>query len=434
MMPSIINSSEGLLRSRTDSWDSVPPIPPGARVHSLRLRVERWRCWPQGQWELAPGVNALIGPNGAGKTSLVEALSVLSPGRGLRQACPSTWTHRPVQYTHTDPSCHTTNNTNAHGFSAALIESSWRTGLDIMFEDGTMVQLETGLHEGRRKAWANGAPMKSVAGLGPWLRLVWPLEGLAHSTTHRRVALNRLIFAIDPGYGTLLTQYDKALRQRHALFAQNERNTAWHTSVEHVLARTGWAIAHTRYHVMRHLDQQMQQTHSPFACPDISLHGALEDMTAWFTSDQDHQNQDLYQQNKTNNQKSDAIIQAYAERLERDRPLDSQRHTTHFGPHRTRVHITHPHYAREIALCSRGEQTGLLMAITLATIRLCVIQKGTGTTLLLLDEIMAHLDPVRQKWLWEDLIQTGLPVVLTGLPDLPMNAPVHVIILKPREP
>jgi DNA replication and repair protein RecF len=334
------------------------------------LSARSFRCYDLFSHTFTDPVVILLGPNGSGKTSLLEALSLLAPGRGMRST-PSSF----LKKQHSD--------------------IPWHILFSIETDTGPLI-LETYETNGMRKISVNRTPLKSHILAHQWLSVLWPPDYWEDKSAHKRAYLNRLVFTLFPSYGELLLKYEKVLRQRSLLLCQNETNQMWYESLEQTLANLGVDIFHQRNQALSAIQEEIYKAETPFPQPALNLEGLLE---------------------STFPENNDA--QWYAKMLAHKRSQDQIKKSTSFGIHKTQFFITHPN-GRNASLCSTGEQKGLLLSIVLAVKRLLIKKHPEKIHILLLDEVMARLDFQRQSWLWQEIAkpQHNTFVWITGLPDL----------------
>lgn len=351
--------------------------------YACKISLEGFRCYDSFVKEFSGPLISLIGPNGVGKTSLLEALSLFSPGKGLRGGPTAV-------------------------FQNHKCDTPWRIRFQLESATGPLV-LETSLKDNRRKVYVNDAPLKNVASICQWIQVIWPILTLNEGMTARRSYLNRLVFVLFPAYAALIMQYEKALKQRNLLLAQGEKNPLWYESLERILAENGVLIAHYRKKALACLMTEMESSVTPLPTPHLSLEGEAETLIEA-------------------NPSYPPSYAEYAQKLISARPVDFIKKTTSFGVHKTRFLITHPN-TRESLLCSTGEQKGLLLSVTLALLRLSCAQSPDIAHLLLLDEMMAHIDEQKQEWLWQELRALKTHVFLTGLESLKIPCDILTIPL-----
>jgi DNA replication and repair protein RecF len=350
-----------------------------ARVHVSGLRLVDFRNYPSLSLDLKPGPVVLSGDNGAGKTNLLEAISFLTPGRGLRRS----------------PYEEVAREGGAGGFAV-------HARLDGDFGASEIGTGTAGLTEGSesgRRVRINGAPAKSADNLLEWLRVVWLTPAMdalfSGPGGDRRRFLDRLVLAIDPGHGQRAIAYEKAMRGRNRLLSENSRDPRWFTAIEAQMAETGVAIAAARVELLRLLSAMIERLpdSGPFPKSDIELAGSLE-MAISRASAVDVEEQ---------------FRRALSDGRDRDRAAGR----TLDGPHRTDLLVRHRPKSMPAELSSTGEQKALLIGIVLSHARLCGEISGR-VPILLLDEVAAHLDIGRRAALFSILDDLGCQAFMTG--------------------
>ena len=315
--------------------------------------------------------NLLVGQNGAGKTNVLEALSFLAPGRGLRRAALA-------------------------DVAAQDGPGGFAVSADLTTPSGP-VRLGTGTapeRPGRRIVQVNRAETPAVR-LGEWLSLGWLTPAMdrlfMEGAGARRRFLDRLVLAIEPGHARHAAQLENALRERNRLLAEPfEPDPAWLDAIEAQLAEAGAAVAAARHRLIEALSGALAQwPDQPFARPDLAYAaGGPVDRAA--------------------------LVAALREGRRRDRA--AQRTLT--GPHRDDLVVTMAGKQQRAAECSTGEQKAMLIAITLAHAGLL---DENRPALLLLDEVAAHLDPLRREALFDRLRTGRAQVWLTGTELAPFS-------------
>jgi len=346
-------------------------------THISRLTLTNFRNYPALSLDLRPGAVVFTGDNGAGKTNLLEAISFLTPGRGLRRA----------------PYADVVREASGNGFSIhAVIEGEFG---DVEIGTGT-----SGMEgEAGRRVRINGANARSADDMLEWLRVLWLTPAMDTLFTgpagDRRRFLDRLVLAIDPSHGQRALDYEKAMRGRNRLLGEDRYDRQWFEAIETQMAETGVAIAAARAEMVRLLAAMIEKlpASGPFPQADISLSGTLE-------SQIDHQPAVEIEE---------GFRRALAEGRERDRAAGR----TLEGPHRSDLIVMHRPKAMPAELCSTGEQKALLVGIIVSHARLCGEMSGT-VPILLLDEIAAHLDAGRRAALFSILEELGCQAFMTG--------------------
>jgi len=328
-----------------------------------RLILTDFRSYAAATIEAGPGFVVLTGENGAGKTNILEAVSLLAPGKGLRGASLSEMARTG----------------GPGGFAVAA-----RLG-----EDGEIGTGTTAAAPERRQVRINGTAAAATA-LSEWLSILWLTPAMDRLFTEgasgRRRFLDRLVLALESGHGHHAARYEAAMRARNKLLAEPEgADPAWLAALEVGMAEHGAAIAAARARTVTALAERLAEApEGPFARAGLALEG-------WPAADE----------------------AAFAAELRAGRGRDVGAGRTLAGPHRSDLAVTHLGKAQPADRCSTGEQKALLLGIVLAHAGL-VAERVGRPPLLLLDEVAAHLDPIRRAALFERLAATGGQVWVTG--------------------
>ncbi len=322
-------------------------------------------------------INLLVGENGAGKTNVLEAVSLLAPGRGLRRAALADMARAGV----------------ALGFAVSAQLNPGDASEPVRLGTGAAAE-----RPGRRIVRVAGA-QASASALAEWLAIGWltpAMDGLfTDSAGARRRYLDRLTLALDPAHARNAARYEAALRERNRLLADAaEPDPAWLESLEGQMAQAGAMVAQGRARLVERLGAALaEQPERPFARPALAYlpAGPLEPA-------------DL------------------ARALAAGRARDRMAQRTREGPHRDELEVrmtgTSQGPGTPAALASTGEQKAMLIAITLAHAELAAAGRPS---VLLLDEVAAHLDPLRRAALFERLAAGRAQVWLTGTELAPFD-------------
>jgi DNA replication and repair protein RecF len=352
------------------------------QTHVARLSLADFRNYSSLALDFAPGAVVLTGDNGAGKTNLLEAISFLSPGRGLRRAALDD-----VARAGARPGA-------SSGFA---IHARLEGGFGEV-EIGTGTYGEPGEAAARRLR-INGAPARSADDLLDWVRVMWLTPSMDALFTgpaaERRRFVDRLVLAIDPAHGRRALAYEKAMRGRNRLLSDNVRDEGWFGAIETQMAETGTAIAAARVEIVRLLAAMIERLPGggPFPQADIALAGTIEEALAGMAA-------------------TDAE-EDFRRGLARNRERDRAAGRTLEGPHRSDLAVRHRPKDMAAALCSTGEQKALLTGLVLSHARL-VAELSGAAPILLLDEIAAHLDSVRRAALFAILEELDCQAFMTG--------------------
>ena len=311
--------------------------------------------------------NVLTGDNGAGKTNVLEAISLLAPGRGLRRAAVAE-------------------------MAAAQGAGGFAVAAELEAGALALTTASSAAAPNRRTVRINGAEGPANR-LAEWLSITWLTPAMDRLFNEgagaRRRFLDRLVLAGEPGHARLATRYDTALRERNRLLAEPaEPDPMWLDALEAQLADNGAAIARARRALTVRLNAAIaSEPDGPFARPLLAYDGDTPDH-------------------------ADTLAALLKDGRRRDRAAAR----TLTGPHRDDLAVTMAAKAAPAALCSTGEQKAMLISIVLAHAELADNERPR---LLLLDEIAAHLDPVRRATLYARLAASGAQVWMTGTEPAP---------------
>jgi DNA replication and repair protein RecF len=344
-----------------------------------RVTLADFRSYPALDLRAASNMVALAGDNGAGKTNLLEALSLFTPGRGLRRAELAEMARE-----------------DGHG--------GFAVSLEIEGEAGGPLQLGTGLEfsdgAAQRKYRLDREPAPSPRVFADHLRVVWltpSMDGLfTGSAGDRRRFLDRLVLAVDSDHGTRVAALEKALRNRNRLLEERRGEKIWLDAAEREIAELAIAVAAARGETVERLAALIaagRDDESPFPWADIALEGEIDRLMAERPA---LEAEDLYR----------AL-------LRENRARDAAAGRTLIGPQASDLVVLHGPKQCEARRASTGEQKALLVGLVLAHARLVAAMSGIAP-LVLLDEIAAHFDPARRNALFDALQALGGQVWMTG--------------------
>ncbi|MEM8986049.1 MAG: DNA replication/repair protein RecF [Pseudomonadota bacterium] len=349
------------------------------RVAVSALTLTDFRSYASLRLETDTRSVVLVGPNGAGKTNILEALSLLGPGRGLRRA---KFAELPRQ-----------GGAGGWGVSATLSGNAGETQAGVGVPDPS---------NERRITRIDGATARGPGALGEYVRPLWLTPAMdrlfTDGASERRRFLDRMALAHDPAHGTAASSYEKAMRERQRLLNDGVRDDRWLAALEAQMAEAGVAVAAARAEMTARLfaaqEAAIGAEEGPFPAADIALEGRLEEALA-----------------------EDAaadVEDAFAARLADMRRRDAEAGRALDGPHRSDLLVRHRAKDQEARLCSTGEQKALLVGLVLANAQALAAAPGGAPLLLLLDEIGAHLDDMRRAALFDRLEALGLQAWMTG--------------------
>lgn len=336
------------------------------------LTLSHFRSHQRAVLDLDPRPVAIFGPNGAGKTNLIEAVSLLSPGRGLRRAAAEDFVRRPE----------------------AL---GWKVTADLVAPTQSH-ELETWAEPGQpRQVRIDGKSSPQVA-LGRLARILWLVPAMdrlwIEGAEGRRRFLDRATLSFIPAHAETVLRYEKAMRQRNRLLKDMVRDAHWYTALEDQMATSGAQIHANRQSAVQALTAAQGAAASAFPTAALSL--LHPDPAVDAPED------------------AAALAAGFAD----SRPRDMAAGRTLIGPHRADLHATFADKGVDARDCSTGEQKALLISLILANARSLAGDTG-APPILLLDEVAAHLDASRRAALYDEIDALGAQAWMTGTgPDL----------------
>jgi DNA replication and repair protein RecF len=329
------------------------------------LNLAHFRSHRAAQLALDGRPVAVFGPNGAGKTNILEAVSLFSPGRGLRRAAAQDMARRP----------------NAPGWkiSARLHALTRRHEVEIWSEGGQPRQLRI-----------DGKPASQVA-LGRLVRVLWLVPAMdrlwIEAAEGRRRFLDRTTMSLAPDHAELALAYEKAMRERNRLLKDQVRDGHWYVALERQMAEAGLAIHRNRQAALDHLRAAQAGAETAFPAAELELTMTEGEMPG-----------------------TEGDFRAA---LHESRFRDLAAGRTLVGPHRADLHATYAAKGVPARDCSTGEQKALLISLILANARALAREVG-APPLLLLDEVAAHLDADRRAALYDEVCELGAQAWMTG--------------------
>jgi DNA replication and repair protein RecF len=347
-----------------------------------RLTLSNFRNYTHVALQAGPEPQVLIGANGAGKTNLLEAVSLLAPGQGMRRAAYPDLAR----------------GTGDGGWTVAAHTHTHMGPVDI----GTGLLAENADSERAGRIVRINGETAGAGALADYVEVVWvtpAMDGLFTGPgSERRRFLDRLILCFDPGYRTIAGRFERAMQQRNRLLADGVRDASRFEGLELLMAETGVAMAAARAEAVAALatimaERTARDPTSPFPAAGLALEGALE--------------ADLERLPAVE------VEDSYIQRLGSGRERDRTAGRTLDGPHRSDLLVAHAPKAMPARLCSTGEQKALLIGLILAHAEL-VARRREGAPILLLDEVTAHLDAERRAALFAEILRLGAQAWMTG--------------------
>jgi len=360
-----------------------------------RLTLGDFRSYAALDCRFESAMIALFGENGAGKTNLLEALSLFSPGRGLRRAELAECARR-----------------GGPGGFAGSIE------VEI---DGATTQLGHGLTaSGERLFRIDREPATSARAFADYVRVLWltpAMDGLFSGPAgERRRFLDRLALGVDAEHGARANRLERALRNRNRLLEEGVSDRRWLDAAEQEIAALGVAVAAARRETVSRLAALIaagRDDASSFPWADVTIEGELEQRLGL--------------------EPALVVEEWYRGELAASRRRDAAAGRTLIGPQASDLAVRHGPKNEAARACSTGEQKALLMGLTLAHAKLVDAMTGQAP-ILLLDEVAAHFDVKRREALYDELQALGGQVWMTGAdPALfePLRGRAELLLVTP---
>lgn len=355
-----------------------------------RIAITNFRSYQRAELIAGPGPIVLLGANGAGKTNLLEAISLLAPGSGLRRA-------------------------SYDELGRIGGDGNWAVAARVGTHAGT-IDIGTGQRPDKGEAARAGRIVRidgetvGPTALADYIDMVWltpAMDGLFTGPgAERRAFLDRLVLCFDAGHAARSARFERAMRQRNRLLEEGADRVQL-DGLEMQMAEAGVAIAAARLEAVAALHaigetRRVREPHSAFPWFGLALDGTLEaDLAAHAAVDAEDR---------------------YRTRLAAARERDRAATRTLEGPHRSDLGITHGPKQMPARLCSTGEQKALLMGLVLAHAALIAERRDGSPPILLLDEVAAHFDAVRRAALFDEILALGAQVWMTGTDQAAFSA------------
>jgi DNA replication and repair protein RecF len=335
------------------------------------LKLNNFRNYQDLSLKLSAGPIIITGHNGLGKTNLLEAISLFTPGRGLRNA------------TLVDM------DNIAQG-------SSWNISATLINHYGEInIVTSKAPDQNRRITSINDKILRKHSELADNFRVIWLTPQMDQlfigSSSNRRKFLDRIVYNLfTPNHADHIVNYENAMRERNKLLKEYRYDETWLKSIEHMMAKLSVDIAKARVEAGEKLQIVINDSPHNFPKAIVKLEGEVEDRV------------------------SDTDLETYiADKLSETRKLDAQMGRTSFGIHRTDLLVFHASKTMPAELCSTGEQKAMLLSLTLAQLR-AMEKYNDIIPVILLDEVVAHLDPQKREELFTEIENTKAQAWLTG--------------------
>ena len=353
------------------------PYPTTPLLHNAitSLSLTHFRCYESARIEVDTPLVVLSGRNGAGKTNILEALSLLTPGKGLRRAKLSEMDN----IRHVQP------------WTVAA------SAIGIRGEVKIGTSRDTQHDTDKRVIKIDGKPCSNTA-LGEHLTMLWltpQTEQLfQESSSSARKFLDRLTYSFDANHASQVNEYEYAMRERNKLLQNGSHDPYWLDSLEQTMAETAGAIAAARLQTIEGINHTIQESTLSFPKAHLAIDGFIENLLL-------------------NGEKALAAENALRDALARQRHQDAAAGRALIGSHRSAFKVLHIEKNVYAEYCSTGEQKALLLSMILAQARFSASKKSF-VPILLLDEVAAHLDAIRRLELFEEICQIGAQTWMTG--------------------
>jgi len=307
---------------------------------------------------------ALFGANGAGKTNILEAVSLLSPGRGLRRSSSEELIRRPESV-------------------------GWK--ITAVLSSGSTHEIETEAEPGQSRAVRIDGKASPQIGLGRIARMVWLVPSMdrlwMEGADGRRRFLDRMAMSFEPSHADAVLSYEKAMRERNRLLKDMVRDSHWYVALERQMAEAGILIIQNRRSTLARLTEAQSGAETAFPAADLSL---------------THPENELPE-----------TVGSLKDAYEKNRSSDLRAGRTLIGPHRADMAASYAAKGVPAAQCSTGEQKALLISLVLANAR--ALTEDTGAPpIILLDEVAAHLDVDRRAALYGEICALKAQAWMTG--------------------
>jgi DNA replication and repair protein RecF len=346
-----------------------------------RITLKNFRNYADVRLDVEASTIVLTGANGVGKTNFLEAVSLLVPGRGLRGASYEELARR---------------GSTGWAVAADVLSASGQVSLGTAFGSEATGDRQPG---GSRQVVIDGIRQRGPGLLNRYMRILWltpPMDRIfAGPPGDRRRFFDRLVIAVDVDHGTRLNRFEKLMRERNRLLESESSDPGWLASLEHRMAEEAVALAAGRLSALDALEGFTgPSAKSSFPWVNLALEGEIEGGLRLSPAVQ--------------------VEDRYRTMLHDSRKLDRAAGRTLSGPHRVDLKVTHGPKGIEAGICSTGEQKAMLIGIVLALARAMKNTLGGRLPVLLLDEVVAHLDAERRAGLFRELREIGAQCWLTG--------------------
>jgi len=362
------------------NYDVIESLPHHSNTPLLHnsitsLSLHHFRNYDSLRIEINKPLIVLTGRNGAGKTNILEALSLLTPGRGLRRARLSEIDNL------------------LHQKPWAIVAQAYGRKNEVQIGTGRME--EEGVDKRLIKIDGKPQPQAQLASHLAMLWLTPQMEQLfLEGASAGRKFLDRLVYSFDPEHAARVSAYEHVMRERNKLLEIGNADSTWLDSLEQKMAENAAAIAYARLDTIANLNHTIDASRLSFPKAQLSVEGFAENRLQ-------------------HGEPAVSVEQEMQEMWATERMKDAAAGRTLQGAHRSELRVFHVEKQLPAERCSTGEQKALLLSIVLAQTRTTALKKGL-VPVLLFDEILAHLDTIRRLELFEEICQIGAQTWMTG--------------------
>lgn len=355
------------------------------KVYLENLILQNYRNFQELSLSIGKNINIIVGPNGSGKTNILESISLLAPGKGLKG-------------THFDDICKSG-------------EGDWYSAFRMQSKLGS-AEIETSFAKDSRsrKMDYNGSKIQSTE-LTTLLNVIWltpQMEGLfLGGALARRKFLDRIVYNFDAKHAKRITKYDHLVRERNKTLSQIDwqSHAPWLSTIEKQIAEEAHPIDKARRDAAAIMQKTIDELDTEFPKADLEITLLSEEQDQW-----------------------DDFLESYCKIMEENRRKDAYSGRTNFGVHKSDLLVFHQLKQSLAKTCSTGEQKALLISISLASIE-STLQNTETTPILLLDELFVHLDDRRTKYLADYINKSDLQTFITttdivGIEELASKAQI----------
>ena len=361
-------------------------------VQLTKLKLLNFRSYQETSLGFDKSLTIIHGANGIGKTNLLEAISLLTPGRGLRNArlddiARFGGSRQPGAYPGV-PS------RSARAPAGEQIINEWSVNAEI-----GGYHITTGLQRGlvKRVVKIDDEKQKGTSVLAEYVSCIWltpQMDGIfMEGSGERRRFFDRIIYNFDPEHAARVAIYENAMRERLRLIKGSSADNTWLRVLERRMAEYGVAIAAARVEVIGYLRESLLAVATAFPRPEIEIDGVYEGLL--------------------NERSALEVEDIFAHDLLESRLADFRSGRTLAGVHKTDFHVVNTAKNMAASFCSTGEQKALLLSIIMGLARL-LRERKNKTPIVLLDEVIAHLDESRRRELFAEIVGLGCQCFMTG--------------------